>query len=124
MKEGRRRRRKWRSGSTQLLLGFASCVPILFFVFNCFANFISVSSFRLWISVPGSFLKIVCVLQFRRSVSGCGFSDSVNFKQFGSWVFQFCAIWGFNSIFVQFQVVSFSFCSVSGSFLPWFGLGA
>ena len=28
----------------------------------CFANFISVSSFRLWISVPGSFLKIVCVL--------------------------------------------------------------
>ena len=75
----------------------------------CFANFISVSSFRLWVSVPGSFLKIVCVLQFRRSVSGCGFSVSVNFKQFGSWVFQFCAIWGFNSFsFSQFLFL-FSF---------------
>ena len=90
----------------------------------CFANFISVSSFRLWVSVPGSFLKIVCILQFRRSISSCGFSVSVNFKQFGSWVFQFCAIWGFNSVSVQFQVVSFCFCSISGSFLPWFGLGA
>ena len=79
----------------------------------CFANFNSVSSFRLWVSVPGSFMKIVCVLQFRRSVFGCGFSVSANFKQFGSWVFQFCAIWGFNSVFVQFQVVNFCFCSVS-----------
>ena len=42
----------------------------------CFANFISVSNFRLWVSVPGGFLKIVCVLQFRRFVSGCGFSVS------------------------------------------------
>ena len=70
----------------------------------CFTNFISVSSFRLWVSVPGS-----SSTQFRRSVSGCGFSDSVNFKQFGSWVFQFCAIWGFNSVSgSQFQFL-FSF---------------
>ena len=54
------------------------------------------------------FLKIVCVLQFRRSVSGCGFSVSVNCKQFGSWVFQFCAIWGFNSVSVSVQSVSAS----------------
>ena len=74
----------------------------------CFANFISVSSFRLWVSVPGGFLKIVCVLQFRRSVSGCRFFVSVNCKQFGSWVFQFCAIWGFNSVSVSVQSVSIS----------------
>ena len=86
----------------QVVFQFCFSFSTLFCEFHfCF-------QFQLWVSVPGGFLKIVCVLQFRRSVSGCGFSVSVNCKQFGSWVFQFCAIWDFNSVSVSVQSVSTS----------------
>ena len=83
----------------------------------CFANFIYVSSFRLWVSED-----CMCI--------------TVQALRFWLWVFRFSqlqAVWelGFSilcNLGFQFSFcfcsVSFCFCSVSGSFLPWFGLGA
>ena len=41
--------------------------------------FCSVLHFQVVDFVSGMFLKIVCMLQLRRSISGCGFSVSVDF---------------------------------------------
>ena len=51
------------------------------------AFFCSVFHFQVVGFVFGMFLKTVCMLQLRRSVSGCGFSVSVNFGQFRCWNF-------------------------------------
>ena len=51
------------------------------------AFFYSIFHFQVVGFVSGMFLKTVCMLQLRRSVSNCRFFVSVNFGQFRCWIF-------------------------------------